>query len=70
MSENDAARGKRKERVGVVVSDKMDKTITVKVEIRLTSSSSSKIWPVFPAPGRIIVFLVGLPSLVIIFALP
>ena len=32
MSENDAARGKRKERVGVVVSDKMDKTITVKVE--------------------------------------
>ena len=35
MSENEAKRGARKIREGVVVSDKMDKTVVVKIESRV-----------------------------------
>ena len=35
MSENEAARGARKIREGIVVSDKMDKTVVVKIESRV-----------------------------------
>lgn len=35
MSENEATRGARKVREGVVVSDKMDKTVVVKIESRV-----------------------------------
>jgi small subunit ribosomal protein S17 len=35
MSENEAARGARKVREGIVVSDKMDKTVVVKIESRV-----------------------------------
>lgn len=35
MSENEASRGARKVREGIVVSDKMDKTVVVKIESRV-----------------------------------
>lgn len=35
MSENDVKRGARKVREGIVVSDKMDKTVVVKIESRV-----------------------------------
>ncbi len=35
MSENEATRGARKIREGIVVSDKMDKTVVVKIESRV-----------------------------------
>ena len=35
MSEETKARGARKVRIGIVVSDKMDKTVVVKVEQRI-----------------------------------
>ncbi len=35
MSDNEATRGARKIREGIVVSDKMDKTVVVKIESRV-----------------------------------
>ena len=43
MSENTAKRGARKVREGIVVSDKMDKTVVVSVESRVKHSLYGKV---------------------------
>ena len=43
MAENTLARGQRKERIGEVVSNKMDKTIVVRVERRFRHAQFKKV---------------------------
>ena len=43
MSDNDSKRGARKVREGVVVSDKMDKTVTIQIKTRVRHPLYGKI---------------------------
>ena len=57
-------RGMRKTRVGVVVSDKMDKTITIAVKYRVRHPLYGKIMNRTPIPVHYI-WLIKLPQMVI-----